>query len=276
MFCDSHIHVGQFFDIYTSPEEVSFFLDSIGIQKYAVSSTTVCEGNYSKALDEIKTLIVLDGDKVSPILWITPEMIKNQSILKLFLDSSVNWKCLKIHPQLDTQEWDVTGQCFQYVLQLARKRGLPLLIHTGEHIGCYPETFDKIIDSNPDIRFILAHGRPIKQALALLRNKKNVYVDTAFMPIENIKSLVESGFEHRILWGTDYPIQKYFYQSISPAEYYQNRLLDFKDSLPCPLSTILTSNYISLFEGGEHEEVTLYQTIVKKEEYEFGAVSNMQ
>ena len=43
MICDSHIHVGQFRDIYTSPEELVSFLDKVGVEKFAVSSTSIWE-----------------------------------------------------------------------------------------------------------------------------------------------------------------------------------------------------------------------------------------
>ena len=53
MICDSHIHVGQFRDVYTSPEELVAFLDDVGVDKFAVSSTSIWEEDYDKVLHEI-------------------------------------------------------------------------------------------------------------------------------------------------------------------------------------------------------------------------------
>ena len=67
MICDSHIHVGQFRDIYTFPEELVSFLDKVGVEKFAVSSTSIWEEDYDKVLHEIQTLVYLAKDRAYPI-----------------------------------------------------------------------------------------------------------------------------------------------------------------------------------------------------------------
>ena len=54
MLFDSHIHFGQFYDLYTSSMELKRFLDSVGVERFAASSTTICEGDYDKVMDKLK------------------------------------------------------------------------------------------------------------------------------------------------------------------------------------------------------------------------------
>ena len=67
---DAHIHVGQFNDIYTSPQEVVAFMQQAGVEKYAVMSTTIWEEDYKKVLNEMRELVTLVPQSVLPILWI--------------------------------------------------------------------------------------------------------------------------------------------------------------------------------------------------------------
>lgn len=73
---DSHVHVGQFTSFYISPIDLSQLMNKIGVDYYAVSSTTMCDEDYQKVLSEIYELIRLDGEKVLPVMWITPEGLK--------------------------------------------------------------------------------------------------------------------------------------------------------------------------------------------------------
>ncbi len=69
----------------------------------------------------------------------------------------------------------------------------------------------------------MAHGNPIGQALEVLRYD-NVYVDSAFMPIENIRRIIEAGYADRLLWGTDMCIPMYYEQNVNPQTMYMEKL----------------------------------------------------
>lgn len=216
---DSHIHIGHFFDIYTPPEDLVRFLNCVGVDKFAVSSTTTCEEDYEKVLDEFKVLVKLAGDRACPVLWITPEMIRSWVVFSMF-DKGIEWRCLKIHPQLHPAEWLKGSPYMNLVASIASIKRLPLLLHTGEMQGCFPEDHEWIIASRPDVTFILAHGRPLDQTLVLMNRYENVWCDTAFMPTENIVKLCNAGLTDRILWGSDYPIPKYHYPDADMKLYY--------------------------------------------------------
>ena len=129
MIGDAHIHVGQFYDIYTSPKNLVDFLDDVGVERFAVSSTTICEGNYMKVLRELIQLHNLTFDRMSPVLWILPQMLEDGGV-ETFLNSGLVWKCLKIHPQLHPTGWKVRGKNMKKLLKLAHLLNIPILIHT--------------------------------------------------------------------------------------------------------------------------------------------------
>lgn len=226
LLIDSHIHVGQFNSFYISPIDLSQLMNKIGVDYYAVSSTTICDEDYKKVLSEIYELIQLDGEKVLPIMWITPESLKGN--IAWFLESNVPWKCLKIHPYLHPDGWKPDGELVQEVIDIARELSLPLLIHTGNESYCYASRFEELYQQHPDIRFILAHGRPNNEAICLAKQYDNVFVDSAFMPVEEMKSFVDNNLSNKLLWGTDMCIPKYFYPDVDLKTYYQSKLNKFR------------------------------------------------
>lgn len=229
MLFDSHIHFGQFHDIYTSPTELRAFLDSVGVERFAASSTTICESDYDKVIAETKDLADICGRRFLPVLWITPPMLNDGGLFKL-MDSGIRWRCLKIHPQLHPTTWIDDSHEMKWVVSMASVLQIPLLIHTGEKEGCNPKLYEKPISDFPNVVFILAHGRPISDTIELMKKHSNVWCDTAFMPTGNIVKLCDEKMSNRVLWGSDYPIPKYYYPKKDMRTYYLDLVQKLKDS----------------------------------------------
>ncbi len=243
---DTHIHVGQFCEQYFAPSTIHRLMAQVGVDYYAVSSTTMCEENYPKVVEEIQTLIDLDGNKVLPVMWITPEGLKGN--IAWFLESDIKWRCLKVHPFLHPHNWQPNGEQFQEVLDIARELRLPLLIHTGNDESCQCGKYELLISHNHDINFILAHGRPLSQVIPLLRNYPNAYADSAFMPIADMRLLMQEELGHKLLWGTDMCIPKCFHPNEDMRTYYQRKIRTFKELCPKKQYDQVTSlNAIKLF-----------------------------
>ncbi len=228
---DYHTHFGQFYDIYTTPTELIYMMDNVSAENFAASSTTICEGNYEKVLTEMLELVQLAGSRIMPVLWIVPSMLQDSG-LQLFLNSSISWKMIKIHPQLHPTAWSCEGDNLQKVIRLAKTMRLPILIHTGEFRGCYPSLFEKAIRNNPDVNFILAHGRPIEETILLMLKYSNAWTDTAFMPVKHIMLLHKNGLSSRTLWGSDTPIQKYYNRNKNLVDDYLSKLQQIQSILP--------------------------------------------
>jgi predicted TIM-barrel fold metal-dependent hydrolase len=226
MIIDTHIHVGPFNNAYFSAVDIHNLMHSVGVDYYAVSSMSQCEHDYEKVLDEIAQLIELSGDKVLPVMWITPDALDGN--IAWYLESDIKWRMLKIHPFLDKTAWSPDGELFAEVIDIARELKLPLLIHTGDDACCSSALYARAIESNEDVCFILAHGRPLEDAIRVVNNTQNAYLDTAFMPIEQIKECVDSGISKRVLWGTDMCIPKYYRPELNLEEYYLSKLRDLQ------------------------------------------------
>lgn len=223
---DSHVHVGQFYDKYYSPEYIHSVISTLRINKYLVSSTTSCEENYSKVISEIQQLIKLGKEKVLPVLWITPRIIKNNK-LTFMLESKIDWKCIKIHGFI--HNWPPNGKLFGQVIDLALKLQVPILIHSGGDKKCDAGSYLRVIKKHPEQIFILAHGRPIQEAIDIIKQCDNAYVDTAFMPLEDLKRLVEIGYIDRFLFGTDFPITIHNEPDLSDKDWYKSRISEIVD-----------------------------------------------
>ena len=94
----------------------------------------------------------------------------------------------------------------------------------------------------------MAHGRPIDETISVMKQCPNTFVDTAFMPTENILSLVNEGFVKRILWGTDYPIIKFYERNINYCKYYNSIINELKESInEYDYKMITGENLLSLY-----------------------------
>lgn len=248
MICDSHIHIGQFYDIYTNPEELADFLHTTGVDVVAISSTTTCEGNYKKVLTEIKEFTTIFQGLVIPVLWITPEFLKFKEILHFMMSCGINWRCIKVHPQLSPEEWYPTSDNYKKVVELAKFIKGPILIHTGVVKNCHPCQIMPLFQKYNEQIFIMAHGRPIEETISVLNTCSNTMVDTAFMPIEHVQLLVAKGHTHRILWGSDYPIIRFHDRNINHEQYYQDQIKQLQSRLNDEAFKMITHyNMIKLF-----------------------------
>ncbi len=243
---DSHLHVGQFYNNYTSPMQVVEYADSVGIDHFAISSTTTCIGDYHRVLAEISEVVELAGDRVAPVLWVTPSLLLSDELENVV--NSIKWRCVKIHPFLHKDCWAVDGDYMPQVLSICAQLNVPLLIHTGGCDCADAGAFEDVIKNNPHQIVILAHGRPIEQTIRLMSKYPNVWVDTAFMPMNDVAELIFQGFILRILWGSDYPIFSHYNKLIDTKEYYSELLVNISERMTSEqLKTVTHDNYLRIF-----------------------------
>lgn len=255
MIFDSHVHIGQFNEVYYSPQMVLDACRQIGISGIAVSSTTVAEENYPKVLAEFKPLLSQTDIHIVPILWVTPRMLLTGGI-QLFVDSGIHWQCIKVHNYLQHGAWgEATGPLMQQVVALAQEMHLPILFHTGNE-NCYPADYAPLIQSHPEQVFILAHSRPVDQTIRIMQACPNAWADTAFTPMTDITQMIEAGLIDRMMWGTDLPLMGYYYgvlRGIKEADqydfngYYTDLLLQLHSSLSAAAYDKLTSQNAAAF-----------------------------
>ena len=220
MIIDNHVHIGWYSDGYHSPETIWVNIKNAGIEKIVVSSTTTCADLFNTVITEFEVLSCLeDEENIKPVLWISPKMIKEEKSLSMMLNSKIKWKGLKLH-YISHPEFCENSRMVDEVLDVSRCLGsAPILLHTGEWESCHAAVFESMIAQNPDLKFVLAHGRPIKETIVLMKKYSNVWTDTAFMPIKDLKKLKKEGLTPKVLFGTDAPINQIYYPDLSTVEY---------------------------------------------------------
>lgn len=227
---DNHVHVGWYSDGYHYPLDVWQAEQNAGIGDIVVSSTSTCAELYKLVVREMHELIKVGGSHVHPLLWVTPRMMKTWGI-RYMLHSKIRWQGVKMHWGAH-QEWYYNRRLVREVLKIAHIKHLSVLLHTGGAKECEAGVFKEICKDNPDMTFILAHGRPIEQTIDILSDSPNSYVDTAFMPVNDVLSLVEKGLSDRVVFGTDVPINLLYYKGKTMTEYIKDCLWQLKKMLP--------------------------------------------
>jgi predicted TIM-barrel fold metal-dependent hydrolase len=214
MICDFHIHIGQFREIYYEPLEVLWSVLEQDVTNCAYSSTTSGEKNlkYSKIEKEIKTAIdVFPESKFKPYFWYVPSYIKNGITAKNAFEN-LPYKGIKLHPKMN--RWDFSDKSHAKSLRglfgYAGENKIPVLIHTGPDACEKPEFFEPFFAEYPQVKFVLAHCRPVYESIAMFSLFKNVHGDTAFLPEDNLLKIAKAGFGKRIILGSDFPITHYF------------------------------------------------------------------
>ena len=229
MINDAHIHVGQFYQTYTTARMISKLMQRLGVDRYAVSSTTTCEKNYHKVCDEINDLIDIDGDRVFPVLWCSPEIFDDTAIMDDLINCGIKWCCLKIHPDWQPFVWSDNKVNQQNLLGLAHKLNVPILIHTGGSEYSEAEVWTSLIKDNPGQTFILAHLRPFNKALEIVANYGNAYGDLAFVDEDCYHLIHDHDVAKKIMWGSDVPIISH-YLKVNEKDYYCSLLKSLEHS----------------------------------------------
>jgi predicted TIM-barrel fold metal-dependent hydrolase len=76
----------------------------------------------------------------------------------------------------------------------------------------------------------------------MFRAHGNVYGDTAFLPAERYRRIVEAGFAERLIPGTDFPITHYFNgkPDVSPEKQYREDLAQLDSMIKNSKSNIFS------------------------------------
>jgi len=219
--CDSHLHIGQFRDKYFGFEELNEIISDCNIAQFIISSTSTCGYEFKLVYEELSKIKLAYNDNAFLYYWVLPELVRDNSF---FYFTDLPYSGLKLHTF--AQEW--SDNELLNVFQIAFNKNLPILIHTGVDSNCSANRFEKFLKKFPKAKVILAHGLLTDASIKLISEYENVYVDTAFMEIENIQIFIENGLYDKVIYGSDMPINKIFYENLSHQNYFNNRFESIK------------------------------------------------
>lgn len=226
MLTDIHIHTGNFNGgLYFSPEEISLSMKALNVERYYFSSTSTGNLPFREVRREIESLVEMSHGRAIPFLWVSPGMLRHSRDLRPYFFR--DFAGIKIH---GLQGWNPHGKEIRRAVSIAGDKNLPVMLHTGEHEICRAGAYMNLCREFGGVRIILAHGRPIDECISVMKECPNVFADTAFMPVNNIVRLRGEGLITRVLWGTDFPVMRYFYDT-PPEDYYRQKISETLNAL---------------------------------------------
>jgi len=197
------------------------------MDEIVVSSTSTCAERYKQVVREMRELKRLGGRCVHPLLWLTPRMLRTWG-LKYMLRSGVEWEGVKMHWGAQ-REWFYNRRLRRVALDLVEQWQVPLVLHTGEGRECHAAVFEELVRERSSLTFILAHGRPLDESIALLERYENVWLDCAFMPRDDLQRLARLGLGGRVRFGTDAPINEVFFENLPTQDYIRRCFAQFAE-----------------------------------------------
>ncbi len=152
----------------------------------------------------------------------------NIEMLAASPDLSAYWNypfmAIKIHPNAVRF---TTVEELEKVHCAAIDKFEPLMIHTGADDWCRASRFESLIKSCCEMgeTVILCHARPpAEEAFMLLNKYANVWIDTAHLPLEELQSRLSPKNDRRILFGSDFPNNRWFPHLGGETDWYKRQV----------------------------------------------------
>lgn len=248
---DAHIHFGEYYDRFLSPEEINSILEGCGVKRYLAMlfpNKLLCNIEKDTWLNEklLKQNLGIDLGLV-----ISPTMLKKDPELTIL--NTLPYNIIKLHGLI--HNWHPNGKNIQWVFNVARKRNMPIMLHTGGHIKSNAGTYKNICSNNKDVKVVLAHSRPLNETIDIMMDCPNVWADTSFLPNDGIIDFFNKGLSERVLFGTDFPMPIFFSVTENFQEWYIQNVYEIISAIGLDsFKIIANTNYINFFSQNENDK----------------------
>lgn len=221
MIIDMHVHIGDFEQFSMKPETVLESMNKYGIA-HSVISCGVC-GEFDDKRVEIPrtdencqyggTMQAVDFARANPgritvLPWCKPHTEGfNEEFVKVVEENIDIIKGLKFHPFYSMMP--MTSLHIEPYLAFAEQHRLPVMVHSASDEWSQPRFVYEAAKTHPNVNFIMAHiglESDNEEAIELIGSLPNLYGDTAWVKPESGLKLVKKYGAHKLLFGTDNPI----------------------------------------------------------------------
>jgi predicted TIM-barrel fold metal-dependent hydrolase len=152
---------------------------------------------------EAREMKRLAGERAHVFFWLTGRLYDEDSTMTWF-DTGL-FEGIKLH-EGETSWMKQRKDDLRRVLSFAEEKGLPVMIHAGEDVGCRPLELAEIAHEFPSVHFNFAHCRPMDEMAKVIADCPNVWTDTAYMSLEDFSTLHDYDWHGRLMFGTDLPV----------------------------------------------------------------------
>lgn len=232
MICDAHVHVGYYPRIdyneitYHSPCRVVGVLNRCGVSEFIVSSTCaqITGIGIDDILREAQEIKRLCGIRAHIFFWLSGHLYDLDRRLK-WLESGLI-EGVKFHN--DETPWIMNRRSDLYkILDRIAQCEMPVLFHGGINQGSRPCQIAQVAKEYPDMKFCIAHCRPMSEVVRVISECPNVWTDTAYMRLEDFKLLCAYDWRNRLMFGSDLPVWQ-AYENCSLTRRYREYCMSFK------------------------------------------------
>lgn len=219
---DTHVHVGgDVLDFKMTEEMVVRLFDYYNVDYVILSNCDCVEADHKQQiLPADKQICQVDGLKrvldfakkyegkvgIAPFIKPVTEGLTDE-LKKMILDNREYIKAIKIHPYHSNIS-PADERCFPY-WKLAEELDVPVVSHTGGCEAASPANLAKAAGIFPNVNFVMVHmglGTDNSEALDMLGKHDNLYGDTTWVPMKTTVEAIKRYGSHRIVFGTDAPI----------------------------------------------------------------------
>lgn len=221
MIIDSHVHIGELGPFDMKPEYVIASMEKYGVDYSLVSSGAAAEfddqhhslpddwpyDQYSANMLTVGMARQYEG-KIGVAVWCRPHTEGvNERFLQLLEEGGGYIKALKFHPFYSMLP--MTAPEIQPYLALAGERGLPVVVHSSADEWSQPKYVYEAAKAHPEVDFVMVHlglCSDNREAIELVGALPNLYGDTTWVRPESGLQLVRKYGAHKLLFGSDNPI----------------------------------------------------------------------
>jgi len=204
---DAHAHVGYFgswCDVGLTAEDMVSAMRRYDIEKSIIS--------YPDNAVTRDALAAHPGS-FAGIAWLDPN--QGEAAVEEFetLVDRHGFSGLKLHPLFNA--YTANDAVVFPLMECARKRDLPVFIHSGHPPFSLPWSIGQLAEAFPDVRIVMVHmghghGVYIQAAIDTAKKFSNIYLENSGMPMHTkIREAYTMVGADRVFWGSDAPFHHY-------------------------------------------------------------------
>ncbi len=221
MIIDTHVHSGSMLSFNMPEATVLKAIEKYNIDIALVSNRQASECDHQQILlpQEVQVPQIVCAEnsvkfakenpgKIFAAIWVKPQQEYPDEQLINLIESNLDViKAIKIHAYHSAVPFD--GDRVEPYIQLANRLNLPVITHTGTNDTDSVDRVYNMALKFPKVNFVMAHmglGSDNSRATQLIGKLPNLYGDTTWVPMENTIKFIKKVGSHKIMFGSDMPI----------------------------------------------------------------------